>query len=84
VLIEIKKAHNGKFWNGLASQLPSYLTSDDSAHGWYVAVRYREGKQSDQRLLALPKKTSEVAQATSKNLRYVMIDGRPKDSASNI
>ena len=29
LLIEVKKLHNGRFWNGLRYQLPSYLQSDN-------------------------------------------------------
>ncbi len=44
LLIEVKKLHNGKFWNGLNHQLPSYMTSDDATHGWFIAVQYRSNR----------------------------------------
>ncbi|MDQ0819176.1 hypothetical protein QFZ79_001732 [Arthrobacter sp. V4I6] len=50
LLIEIKKAHNGKFWHGLQTQLPSYLQSDDCDYGWYLAIRYRSNPASEVRM----------------------------------
>ncbi len=44
LVIEVKKADNGKFWNGLDTQLPIYMKSDDCNEGWYVALRYRSTK----------------------------------------
>ena len=83
VLIEAKKAHNGKFWHGIQTQLPSYLKSDDCEHGWYVAIRYRNNKASQTRMNELPAIVSKVADGTGTNLRYSAVDGRPKESASN-
>jgi hypothetical protein len=33
LLVEAKKAHNGKFWHGLDTQLPSYLAADSCDDG---------------------------------------------------
>jgi hypothetical protein len=38
--LEIKKEHNGKFWNGFEQQLPTYMRSDEVSDGWFLAVRY--------------------------------------------
>ncbi|MDQ1734115.1 MAG: hypothetical protein QOH56_366 [Pseudonocardiales bacterium] len=83
LLIELKKAHNGKFWNGLSAQLPSYLKSDDSTEGWFVALRYRNNKASQARMNALPGVVASCAQTIGKTIRYSSIDARPKESASN-
>jgi len=83
-LIEVKKEHNGKFWNGLEAQLPSYLESDECDEGWYVVLRYRSNRPSDQRLRRLPGIVKAVAQATGKTLHYTVVDARPKVSASNL
>lgn len=84
VLIEMKKEHNGKFWNGLEGQLPSYLVSDASEHGWFIALRYRSNKPSDERLRRLPAAVQETAVKTNKTLKFAVIDTRPPPSASNI
>jgi hypothetical protein len=82
LLIELKKAHNGKFWNGLSVQLPSYLQSDGSSEGWFVALRYRNNRASQTRMNELPGMVSVCAQASGKSIRYASIDARPKESAS--
>lgn len=82
--LEVKKLHNGKFWNGLEGQLPSYLTSDEVQDGWFVVVRYRSGKPQDRRATELPKRVSAAAVRTNKRLRYSIVDARPKQSASRL
>lgn len=84
LLIELKKAHNGKFWNGLTAQLPSYLTSDAASEGWYIALRYRDNKSSEARMKELPRMVANVAATTGKTIHYLAIDARRKESASNI
>lgn len=84
LLIEVKKAHTGTFWNGLNDQLPSYLVSDDTNEGWLVAIQYRDSKTTTDRLKRLPKDVEVAAQRTGKTLHYVAIDGRRPLSASKI
>lgn len=83
-LIEVKKLHNGKFWNGLRYQLPSYLKSDDATKGWFIALRYRSNKAAVDRLRSLPTEVSMVSQAVGKQFRCTAIDARRPVSASNI
>lgn len=82
--LEVKKLHNGKFWNGLSEQLPSYLTSDEVRDGWFLAIRYRDGKLATDRIRQLPAKVRIVGAKRGLNLRYALIDGRPKASASKL
>jgi hypothetical protein len=84
LLIEIKKAHNGRFWNGLDSQLPSYLVSDQAKEGWFVAIRYRNNKASEERMNELPDRVKKAATDTDKDLRYLAADARRPVSASKI
>lgn len=84
LLIEVKKAHTGTFWNGLNDQLPSYLSSDDTDEGWLVAIQYRDAKSTTERLRRLPAEVRGAAQRTGKNLHYIAIDGRRPRSASKI
>lgn len=84
LLIEVKKLHNGKFWNGLRYQLPSYLTSDDATHGWFISLQYRSNKSATDRLKLLPAEVSLVSGKINKNLRYTAVDARRPVSASNI
>lgn len=83
-LIEVKKLESGKFWNGLRAQLPSYLASDGSRDGWYMAVRYRSEGIAEQRVLTLPAEVKRVAADLDLDLRYSLVDARPKKSASTL
>lgn len=84
LLIEVKKAHTGTFWNGLNDQLPSYLASDRTREGWLVAIRYRDTKCTTDRLKQLPTAVTQAAGRTGKTLHYIAIDGRRPLSASKI
>lgn len=84
LLIELKKAHTGTFWNGLNDQLPSYLASDDTDEGWLVAIRYRDARSTTERLRLLPAEVKGAARRTGMNLHYMAIDGRRPLSASKI
>jgi hypothetical protein len=82
--LEVKKLHNGKFWNGLDRQLPAYMSSDEVQKGWFLAIRYRDGKTWDNRADALPARVRVAAQAHSRDLRYALVDARKRDSASKL
>jgi hypothetical protein len=82
--LEIKKEHNGKFWNGLEQQLPSYMKSDQANDGWFVAVRYRHGKAADERIEQLPKRVSAIAKEKHLNLKFAVVDARKPLSASKL
>lgn len=84
LLVEVKKLHNGKFWNGLRYQLPSYLKSDDATEGWLIALQYRSNKAAVDRLRTLPAEVASVSQSTGKRFHYNSIDARRPRSASNI
>jgi len=84
LLIEVKKLHNGKFWNGLRDQLPSYMTSDEATHGWFVAVQYRSNKAAVERLKQLPAQVGVLADKVKKSIHYTAVDARRPLSASKI
>lgn len=80
--LEIKKVHSTQFWHGLEEQLPSYMKSDEVNDGWFMAVQYRETKRQLERIAEIPHLVSRAASKHDKNLRYVLVDARPKPSAS--
>jgi hypothetical protein len=82
--LEVKKLHNGKFWNGLDRQLPTYMASDEVGKGWFVAIRYRDGKRWDQRERELLSRVTAAAKAHGRILKGAVIDGRPQRSASRL
>jgi hypothetical protein len=81
-LLEIKKLTSGKFWQGLETQLPTYLTADDCDFGWYVAIRYRTGGISKTRGARLPMIIAKPQNESGKVVRFEMIDATAKPSAS--
>ena len=82
LVVELKKAHNGRFWNGLDTQLPIYMQSDDCNEGWFVAIRYRNNPASQKRMQELPGRVRKRAENSGKTMRYAMVDARPQESAS--
>jgi hypothetical protein len=80
-LLEMKKLHNGKFWNGLLRQLPSYLKSEGCEVGWFVAIRYRKARSAAVRVRYL----GSLGPAELGNgVRVIVADARPKASASKL
>lgn len=84
LLVELKKAHNGKFWNGLDAQLTTYLHSDQCNEGWFVAIRYRNNKASEIRMNELPGRVKLATERTGMTIGYSAIDARRPLSASNL
>lgn len=84
VHLEVKKVHNGKFWEGLEVQLPKYMASDQTNSGWFVALRLREGGVTEERLKDLPDRVEAAAKTLSLSLRHAVVDGRRQESASKL
>lgn len=82
--LEIKKVTNGRFWEGLEKQLPSYMKSDEVVDGWFLAVHYRDSGVSKNRVKDLPSVVGRAAKSTGLKLRYTVVDARPKISASKL
>ncbi|MEL6556478.1 MAG: hypothetical protein AAFQ63_23950, partial [Cyanobacteria bacterium J06621_11] len=84
-LLEVKKAHNGKYWHGLEEQLPSYLRSDKVSKGWFLAIKYRDNGSSVDRIVKLPQRVDELqTRLSGVQLRPFVVNALPKLSASNI
>lgn len=84
LIIEVKKLDNGRFWNGIRDQLPSYLVSDDATHGWFISVQYGDTKTQRDRLKQLPAEIGVLSQKIGKQIRHTAIDAQKPLSASNI
>ncbi len=86
-LLEVKKLHNGKFWNGLEKQLISYMKSDKCSVGRFLAVQYREHNPKTE----VGRRRSSVIGATKLlgdkldlNLASTVVDARKPLSASKL
>lgn len=82
--LEVKKLHNGKFWNGLESQLPSYMKSDEVSDGWFLAVQYNNTGTSKANMKGLAQRVAKVSSEKKLDLEYALVDARPKKSASKL
>ena len=82
--LEVKKLGNGKFWDGLEKQLPSYMQSDEVADGWFLALKYNDNKTSQKREKELVNRVDAVAEEKKLSLNYALVDVRPKESASKL
>ena len=83
-LLEVKKLENGKFWNGLRAQLPTYLKSDENRDGWLLAVRFRPTGVAQERARTLAAEVKLTAKALDLDLRYGLVDAQHKQSASKL
>lgn len=84
VHLEVKKLHNGKFWNGLELQLPKYMSSDSTNRGWFVALQERDGGITVERLKELPDRVKKLANAKNLKLKFAVVDARRQVSASKL
>lgn len=80
--LEVKKLTSGRFWDGLNKQLVEYMEADETKDGWLLAIQLRSDGVSKQRIKDLPEAIAKVAQAKGLTLRYGVVDGRPRKSAS--
>lgn len=83
-LLERRKLHNGKFRNGLESQLPSYLESDECQDGWYVSIQYKDNKAARKRLRKLPSLVADTAERRQRIYGFVMLMPCPRLPPRNL
>jgi hypothetical protein len=84
LLLEIKKMSNTNFWEGLESQLISYMRSDECENGWFLAVRFGDSKPQQDRTARLQARTDVARRTTKFNVHSEWVDARPKRSASEL
>ncbi|MCM3269275.1 hypothetical protein [Paenibacillus elgii] len=83
ILIEVKYAHNKKFWNGLTKQLPKYMEAEDINEGIFIIVVFKEADYKN--ITEIENKINGINQKKNINLRYHFIDVVPnKLSASKL
>lgn len=82
VLMEVKKMRNGSYWDGLTQQLVSYLRSDETQQGWFLAVRLTDSKKEIARTAQLSAHTRQARIDSGFDINSAWIDARPHLSAS--
>ncbi len=71
-------------WDGLESQLTSYMVSDRTYRGWYVPVRFGDSPTEISRQGDLANRVNEVRRDTGFDIRAIAIDAREPAAASKI
>ncbi len=82
VHIEIKKANNSKFWNGLEKQLPAYMLSDQVKKGFFVVIWLYDN--DEEKIIEINERIKTINKTTGKIIKKIIIDARPKQSASKL
>ncbi|CAN5689449.1 hypothetical protein BH23PAT2_BH23PAT2_08670 [soil metagenome] len=80
VVVEIKRANNTQFWDGLQVQTPQYMKSEEVDYGIFVPVIQRDiDTKREKNIKSISK---EVSNKISKTIDVITIDSRKKSSAS--
>ena len=74
MLLEMKLAKNTKFWNGLAAQLPTYLTAEGIAGGYFMVVCYTD--KDYERIHDIQRCVKEVREKVGYEIQISIVDAR--------
>lgn len=83
-LVEMKLVRNSKFWDGVLAQQPQYQVSEEVDLGFFVAVGYKDADCHSEIKKKIDKAATLVSQSTGKKIIGILIDARPKQSASKL
>jgi hypothetical protein len=83
-LLEIKKMSNSNYWDGLESQLTTYMVADRTRCGWYLPVRFGNTPNEIARHGGLAQRVKDVKAATGFDIRALAVDARKPLSASKV
>jgi hypothetical protein len=81
-LLEVKKLDTGGFWKGLYTQLPIYMKAEEVNDGWILGIQLLSKGVSKERAVELPAEVKAASSEHGLNLRYSLVDARPRPSAS--
>ncbi|UMR27001.1 hypothetical protein MK616_03515 [Bacillus amyloliquefaciens] len=83
VLIEVKRASSTKYLQGLTSQLPQYLTTEDINIGYYIVIVQKE--EEFKKVSNLKSTAKKLSKELNKCIDVFIIDATDeKPSASNL
>ena len=83
-IVEMKLMRNSKFWDGLLAQVPQYAKSEEVTSAFFVAVAYTDEDLSQLRVTKVERAAALASAHNSIDIVAVVIDARPKPSASNL
>lgn len=82
VMIELKRASNSEFWNGIRHQVPTYLKAGEIQYGYFVPI-LQDG-DDDNLVNGINTIASDLSEQQGLQIRVYTIDGRTPPSASKI
>ena len=80
-LMELKKANNGKFWNGLHRQLPKYQQAEGIRNGYFVVIVLTDNHIK--KLEDIEAQVKAVNQELPFSIKAVVIDGRRNPASAS-
>ncbi|MFF8484520.1 hypothetical protein [Streptomyces antibioticus] len=83
-LVEMKLVRNSKFWDGVLAQQPQYQVSEEVSVGFFVAIGYKDAECHPEIKRKIEDAAALISQHTGKKIRGILIDARPKESASKL
>jgi hypothetical protein len=82
-ILELKLARNSKFWNGLKSQLPTYLKAESTSDGYFIVILYTNADV--ERISGIQQIADEFGKRTGTKMSVFIINAIPeKPSASKV
>lgn len=84
IIVEMKLMRNSKFWDGILAQAPQYAKSEEVTSAFFVAVAYTDDEMSESRVAKIAKAAKLASAHNSIDVIPIIIDARPKESASNL
>jgi hypothetical protein len=81
-IVEVKLANHSRFWHGIDTQTPTYMTAEGISCGYFLAVQFRDDDLQKDRVDRVLAKAEDVSEECGYNIRPVFVDARPKKSGS--
>lgn len=71
-LIEVKKADNTKFWNGLTEQLPTYQKAEEIAAGYFLVIAFND--KDLERVAQIQERVRTLNASLSYRIQPIVVD----------
>jgi hypothetical protein len=82
--VEMKLLSSSKFWDGILAQAPEYAIAAEVQVVYFVGVAYTDAEMADGVTSKVKRAATIASHRHDVDVRAVIIDARPKDSASTI
>ncbi len=83
-LVEMKLMASSHLWDGVLAQVPTYARAEEIKSAFYVAVAMSDSDLSAEKIEKVRQAAALASERNSIKIEPVVIDARPKQSASKI